>query len=141
VLRGERGTSVVEMALVLPVLLILLLGALDFGSTVVLSNMTAEAARDGARAAQVLITQGDVSLDATELDQIQTAARLVTGPLAGLGAGLSVAIYTEQDADGYYYVKARATTSYTPIARQFLGRIGTASVSASSKLAVACGKC
>src|SRR6186713_1001142 len=53
---AERGTSTLELALVAPIFLALILGALDLGQAVVLYNMTSEAAREGARTAIVQAT-------------------------------------------------------------------------------------
>ena len=55
----ERGTSIVESALMLPVLVLFLLGMLDFGLAVYSSNALANAARDGARFASVDPTNED----------------------------------------------------------------------------------
>jgi len=48
-LRGERGQALVEYALVLPILLLLLLGIMEFGILVFNYNTIANAAREGAR--------------------------------------------------------------------------------------------
>lgn len=45
----QRGTGIVEMALVLPILLLLVVGTLDFGRAIYVRNALANAARDGAR--------------------------------------------------------------------------------------------
>jgi Flp pilus assembly protein TadG len=51
--RGERGTSVLELALVLPVLLMLVFGTVDFGRAVYVKNALANSARDAARYATI----------------------------------------------------------------------------------------
>jgi hypothetical protein len=51
--HGERGTSIVELALILPVIVMLSFGTLDMGLAVFTSNALANAARDGARFASV----------------------------------------------------------------------------------------
>jgi Flp pilus assembly protein TadG len=51
--RGERGVALVEMALVLPLLIMLLMGSFDFGRAVYIRTALANAARDGARFAIV----------------------------------------------------------------------------------------
>lgn len=48
-LKDERGQSLVEYALVLPILLLLLLGIMEFGILVFNYNTIANAAREGAR--------------------------------------------------------------------------------------------
>ena len=47
-LRGEQGASLVELALLLPVFIVLLLGAVDFCRAFYLANEIAGAARAGA---------------------------------------------------------------------------------------------
>jgi Flp pilus assembly protein TadG len=137
--RGERGTSSLELAFVLPVFLLLILGTADFGFAIVLYNMVSETARDGARAAQVMVVPGDTSLDGDQA-QIRTAALRVTGPLADLGSGFDLAATAETDADGYYFVKVVASTSYQPVAGRLFG-VTNVPVRAASRLAVPCGKC
>lgn len=48
--RGQRGQSLVEFALVMPVLLILVLGIMEFGFAITDQVSVTNAARDGARA-------------------------------------------------------------------------------------------
>jgi len=48
-LHGERAQALVEYALVLPILLLLLLGIMEFGILVFNYNTIANAAREGAR--------------------------------------------------------------------------------------------
>ena len=50
-LRDEQGAAAVEMALVLPLLLLLLFGIIDFGRVLNAQITLTEAAREGARAA------------------------------------------------------------------------------------------
>jgi len=47
--RDERGSSLVEFALVIPVIMLLIFGAVDLGRAVYAYNTIANAARDGAR--------------------------------------------------------------------------------------------
>jgi hypothetical protein len=51
--RNRRGQSLVEFALILPILLILLLGILDFGRAVAAYNSVSNGARSGVRVAIV----------------------------------------------------------------------------------------
>ena len=51
--RGSRGQSLVEFALILPVLLALVMGVFDLGRGVLYYNLLAEATREGARFAVV----------------------------------------------------------------------------------------
>jgi len=51
-----RGQALVELALLLPVLLLLVIGCIEFGRGFFLKNMAINAAREGARTAVVLST-------------------------------------------------------------------------------------
>jgi Flp pilus assembly protein TadG len=51
--NGERGTTILEMALVMPVLVFLIVGLVDFGRAVYMRNELANAARDAARYASI----------------------------------------------------------------------------------------
>jgi Flp pilus assembly protein TadG len=49
-LRGERGASAVEFGLIIPILLILVLGIIEFGHAFQVQGTLSAAAREGARA-------------------------------------------------------------------------------------------
>ncbi len=51
--RDRRGAALVEMAIVLPVFLMVVLGIIEFGRAMMVSNLLTNAARDGARLAIV----------------------------------------------------------------------------------------
>ncbi len=57
---GEGGQSLVELVLVLPFLLLVLLGILDFGRILVIHQMVSEAARDGTRYASIGDTDSQI---------------------------------------------------------------------------------
>jgi len=73
--RNARGAAMVEMALVLPIFLVLLMGILVYGQYFMLAHSVQQAANDGARAA---IT----GLDAA--DRLAVATRAVDRSLAGV---------------------------------------------------------
>jgi hypothetical protein len=52
--RGDQGAAAVEFALVLPVLLLIIFGIIDFGRMLNAQITLTEAAREGARAAAIL---------------------------------------------------------------------------------------
>jgi Flp pilus assembly protein TadG len=60
--QRSHGQSLVEFALLLPVLIVTLLGMLDFGRAIYAYNAVSEAARNGARVAIVNQTPGDICL-------------------------------------------------------------------------------
>lgn len=56
--RGERGQDLVEFALVLPLLVLLFFGIIEFGRVIFTYNTLANAAREGARFGIVVPTTG-----------------------------------------------------------------------------------
>ena len=58
-LRDERGASAVEFGLVLPILLILVLGIIEFGHAFQVQGTLSAAAREGARAMALRNDQGE----------------------------------------------------------------------------------
>lgn len=60
--RGQRGQGLVEIALVLPVFLLLLMGLFDFGRLIYAFNTVSEAARNGSRVAIVNQTVSEICL-------------------------------------------------------------------------------
>jgi Flp pilus assembly protein TadG len=91
--RDERGQALVEMALILPILLMLLLGIFEFGRAWNTKQLITDAAREGARLAVVQnndIDQNDVKAAiATHLSRAGVPGTAVTiafdenGPPAG----------------------------------------------------------
>lgn len=72
--RGDQGSAAVEFALVLPVLLLLLFGIIDFGRMLSAKITLTEAAREGARAAAL------VDADAGRERAIESAGNLAVAP-------------------------------------------------------------
>ena len=62
-LRQERGAELIEMALVLPLLMLILLGMIDFGFMFREMNVVTNAAREGARTG-ILPDYDDADIDA-----------------------------------------------------------------------------
>jgi len=83
-IRGNRGQSVVEFALVLPLLLMILFGITEFGRAWMTANILTSAAREGARLA--VVTGPDVAAVTTRVTDVCAAAGVtptqitVTGP-------------------------------------------------------------
>lgn len=83
--RGDRGASAVEAALVLPIVLLIVFGIIDFGRMLNAQITLTEAAREGARAA---------ALNADPQARIATATQGLSGAVdapdvqgCGPGAG------------------------------------------------------
>ncbi len=71
-LRGERGSNAVEFGLVVPILLILVLGIVEFGHAFQVQGTLSAAAREGARA---MALRND---PAQARDAVQEAASVLT---------------------------------------------------------------
>ncbi|GER21624.1 hypothetical protein NCCP1664_01210 [Zafaria cholistanensis] len=75
---GERGASAVEMALLLPILVTLVFGIIEFGYAFNQQISLSQAAREGAR--YYAIHSGSSTYSATQLTQTaQAAAPMATG--------------------------------------------------------------
>ncbi len=86
-IRGNRGQSVVEFALVLPLLLLILFGITEFGRVWMTQNILTSAAREGARLA--IVTAPDVGAVTMRVTEVCAAAGItpsaitITGPDPG----------------------------------------------------------
>jgi Flp pilus assembly protein TadG len=84
--RRNRGQSVVEFALILPLLLVLVFGITEFGRAWMTVNILASAAREGCRLA--VVTAPDVSAVTARVTTVCSSAGVVptsivcVGPLA-----------------------------------------------------------
>jgi Flp pilus assembly protein TadG len=65
--RAPSGQSLVEFALILPILLVLLMGILDFGRAVAAYNSVSNAARSAARVA--VVDQNEAVVDQAAIDE------------------------------------------------------------------------
>jgi Flp pilus assembly protein TadG len=101
--RSERGAAVVEFALVLPLLLMLVLGAIDWGWYFYLREVVTNAAREGARVGSVSAVGGAAASSAA-----QTAASTY---LTNLGLRGGSATATTPDLGGSHTV--RVIVAYT----------------------------
>ena len=77
----ERGAVAVEMAMILPLLLLIVIGTIEFGRVLNVQVSLTQAAREGARHAA--INYDDASLD------VSGAALAAAPSLAGLGVGVA----------------------------------------------------
>lgn len=82
-IKHERGQSLVEFALVLPVLLVVILGIFEFGRLWMTLNVLTGAAREAVRVAAV--TDPDATLVKNAADDILNAANLTGASLALAG--------------------------------------------------------
>lgn len=95
---GDRGQAVVEMALILPIVVLLVFGALDVGRLFNAQIVVTQAAREGARVAAV-----ECTLNAT------TCANDVNTRVNGSLSGLNVADSNVTVSSGPYVAGAAVT--------------------------------
>jgi Flp pilus assembly protein TadG len=124
---SRRGQALVEFALVLPILLILLLGILDFGRAVAAYNSVSNAARSAVRVAIV-----DQNPDVVEAAAEQEAAGL--NPL-------TVEFDPNVNADDpcvetVCLTSVEVTYQYVPATPIFSNLVGQITVSSSSELPI-----
>lgn len=120
-LRRQKGTSIVEMTIVMPLLLILVFGIGDFGIAYTQWNSLTNAVREGARAGVVFQTPctpatvtanvqntvatfaGSSGLDAASI------VTTVTNPCGGTGTALTVS-----STAPYNYIAMLALAGFAP---------------------------
>jgi Flp pilus assembly protein TadG len=122
----SRGQSMVEFALVFPILLLILMGLFDFGRAIVAYNTVSEAARNGARVSIVNQTPADIcavaASRAVALSLPTTCAPNATAVgvyvTASSGGASCTAINCVQTVKATYQFRA-----ITPIIGSFIGPI------------------
>lgn len=73
--KNERGASMVEFAIILPLLMLILIGIIDMGRLLLAQAMVTNAAREGARMAALRYTGADLQTRVTQsLPGIDTLA-------------------------------------------------------------------
>lgn len=124
--RDERGAAAVEFAIVLPLLLVIVFGIIDFGRYLAVRNNLAAAVREGARLASAQATSAEV----VSVGRGRTAGYLAAverGADSAATAGL-VSVTMDQPAAGLITVSVTgyAFSPVTPYADQFF-KSGSAS--------------
>jgi Flp pilus assembly protein TadG len=106
VLKGGNGQSLVEFALVVPLLLVLVFGILEFSRAWMTKNVLTGAAREAVRVA--VVPGGSVSAGITRGDEVLASA--------GLPPGTSI-----HSAGGVHgTITATATYDFTPAVLNFI---------------------
>ncbi len=67
--RGRMGSAIVEMAMVLPIFILLVVGIVEFGRVLMVQQVITNAAREGARAGSIYITDAEATSNATSVSQ------------------------------------------------------------------------
>src|SRR4051794_39794329 len=107
--QNEKGAIMVEFAIMLPLLVLLLAGIIDFGLLIREHQLLQNAAREGARFSSLernqIATAGDATAQAAVLDGIKQRVSLYlqaetnTIPQAGAGVTLTVTISQTETID------------------------------------------
>jgi Flp pilus assembly protein TadG len=101
--KQQRGSATVEMAIVLPLLLLLVFGVAEFGIALYRQEVLTNASREGARAGIV------VSTPPITTAQIQNA---VTNYLTSAGWNAALATVTATGAGGAFGTNVTVTVTY-----------------------------
>jgi Flp pilus assembly protein TadG len=86
--RAERGTALIEFALVLPLLLVMTVAAVDFGRAFFVKNVVAQAAREGVRL-RAVSSSADSSLVRARVLRVANASNVTVTTLAITGPDAS----------------------------------------------------
>ena len=81
--RSNRGNSVIEFALILPILLMVLFGITEFGRAFMTSNVLYTACREGARLA--VVTGPDVPAVIARVEDVLDAAKITATLITVVG--------------------------------------------------------
>lgn len=122
-MRCERGQSLVEFALVLPVIVILLVGVFDLGRAVMLSETLNAAVREGSRYAIVHGTTSSTPLGPATLTTPPAADNAATTVVRRYAIGINstltiVMSWPDGNANKGSEVQVVATAPFTPILSQ-----------------------
>ncbi|MCZ7572252.1 MAG: pilus assembly protein [Ardenticatenaceae bacterium] len=126
--RGEQGQDLVEYALILPLLLLLLLGIMEFGIVIFSYDTIANAAREGARV-------GIIPANSTA--DVQNAAMAMT---SGLDPGaLSISVARSGSCSGPDSVKVVVTYDVKLISGVIIQALGgTSTIRLSTEATMQC---
>ncbi len=118
--KGERGAAAVEFALVLPVLLVLVLGAIDWGWYFYVREVVTNSAREGARAGSVDATGATLTTAQAAatayLDGVSLAAsgRTVGATLVDVTLSSGTTVHTVRVVVSYPVGPITGFTSFIP---------------------------
>lgn len=140
--EGDRGQALVEMALMLPVLVLLLVGVFDLGRAVWLSNSLATAVREGTRYGVVHgalsaspAGPGSATYTAPDVDTAITSS--VQRYAIGVPGLVVHATWPDGDANRGSRVVVSASFPFTPVlAQAFLGSALHVTIQSSSTLVI-----
>ncbi len=125
-LHGRKGNELIEFALVLPLLILMLAGAIEFGRAFYTYNILTKSVRNAARyvsAAQLLVSGTTGVLDSVYVNNAKNL--VVYGNVAGTGIRVIPSLQTSHitvsgtatpgTSPGQYYLTVGATYPYSPL--------------------------
>lgn len=121
--RHGNGQSLVEFALVLPVLLVMVVGLFDFGRAIYASNAISNAARIATRVA--IVDQNEVAIK---------QAAVTEAPGVGLEPSDISVTYSCTDSIGRCYATVDVSVAYTPATPMIEAIVGPVTLRASSEM-------
>ena len=123
--QHRRGQSMVEFALVLPVLLIVVVGLFDFGRAIYASNAIANAARTANRVA--VVNQNESVIDQTAIDE---------APGVSLSAADIAPTYSCTDKIEVCFATVDVEAQYDPATPLIEAIVGPITLHASSEMPI-----
>jgi Flp pilus assembly protein TadG len=102
-LRDDSGTAAVEFAIVVPILLLVVFGIIDFGRALWTLNVATSALREGARFGAAQVTSTTTTCSAA-LSGVTTKVQNYLTSALGSGATTGVNIAADCDANNYIRV-------------------------------------
>ena len=131
-LGSLRGQSLVEFALILPILLILMLGILDFGRAIAAFNSVSNGARSGAR---VAIVNQDLDAIRAAVESEAFGLRVVDVTFDANVEGIPDCPQSNVDCcpDIGCVVEVAVSTEYVPATPIFSQLVGSITVSSESQ--------
>jgi Flp pilus assembly protein TadG len=105
--RDTRGQSLVEFALILPMMLVVMFMITEFGRALYMYNVLSSAARAGARMAVVSGSANAVANGTTAVQKLLASANMDTG------ASINVAIDSNYNGTGVKVVTATVSRPFT----------------------------
>jgi len=112
----EKGAELLEFALVLPLLLLICLGTIEFGRAYYTYNILAKSLRDGARYAATSTTSSTGTLDSNAITN--TKNLVVYGNIGGSGSKIIADLQTSQVNVDQTVVTA--TEQYTTVSAAYV---------------------
>lgn len=135
--RAENGQSLVEMALIAPILILILMGAFDLGRAIYYYNAISNGAREMARQSITSCGNGATAVSCTSQDSATKST--VVGQLVGVPittSNITISPTSRKYGDTIVVSITIQYTAITPLIGRFLSSSGQLSLSAHSQMVV-----